>query len=68
MSFMTCSSMHPVWLELDDGERRGMYAVRDPQSILSPGKTVLKYIWQSSVKLFEEIHLAKRTFSFFEKS
>lgn len=45
-----------------------MYAVREHQSILNPRKTVLKYIWQSSMTLFEGIHLAKLTIFVFEKN
>lgn len=55
------SSMYPRWMELDDGEK-------GERAIPNPGKTVPKYIWQSSMKLFEGINLVKLTISVFEKN
>lgn len=55
------SSMYPRWMELDDGEK-------GERTIPNPGKTVPKYIWQSSMKLFEGINLVKLTISVFEKN
>lgn len=53
--------MYPGWMELDDGEK-------GERAIPNPGKTVPKYIWQSSMKLFEGINLVKLTISVFEKN